>query len=86
MIKSNTRPCKAFTLREIRKERGIHIEAVCKFMGLKREIIYKWETGERCPRTIHLEKLAKFYAMTIDELMEVLAETYYIWIQKNTNK
>lgn len=53
-----------------RKRSGLSQEAVAEKLGVSRQTISKWETGETIPDIYQSKKMAKLYHMTLDELIE----------------
>lgn len=53
-----------------RKKRGLSQEAVAEKLGVSRQTISKWETGETLPDIRQSKHLAVLYGLTLDELIE----------------
>ena len=53
-----------------RKKSGLSQEAVAEKLGVSRQTISKWETGETLPDTRQSKGLAMLYHVTLDELVE----------------
>ena len=55
-------------IEEIRKERGIRQEEFAKAMGVSRQTISSLENGRYNPSILLAYKIAKYFAMTIEEV------------------
>lgn len=53
-----------------RKKSGLSQENVAEKLGVSRQIISKWETGETLPDIRQSKRLAVLYHITLDELAE----------------
>lgn len=53
-----------------RKKSGLSQEAVAGKLGVSRQTISKWETGETLPDIRQSKRLAVLYHITLDELVE----------------
>lgn len=53
-----------------RKEKGITQERLADYIGVSKASVSKWETGQSYPDIVFLPKLAAFFNITIDELIE----------------
>jgi len=58
-------------LTKYRKKNGYSQEALADKLGVSRQAISKWETGESAPDTDNLIALAKLYDVKIDDLLNV---------------
>ena len=56
-------------LATLRKEKGISQEELASQLGVSRQAVSKWETGESEPETANLVALAKIYNVSLDELV-----------------
>ena len=54
-----------------RKRRGLSQEDVAEKLGVSRQTISKWETGETIPDIRQCKRLAVLYQMSLDELIEI---------------
>lgn len=57
------------TLIELRKQKGISQENFAALFGVSRQAVSKWETGESMPDIDKLEKISRYYGLTIDQLI-----------------
>lgn len=55
-------------IEEIRKERGIRQDEFARLMGVSRQTISSLETGRYNPSVFLAHKIAKCFAMTIEEV------------------
>ena len=58
------------SLYHARKRNGLSQETVAEKLGVSRQTISKWETGETLPDIRQSKGLAMLYHMTLDELIE----------------
>ena len=58
------------SLYHARKKSGLSQENVAEKLGVSRQTISKWETGETLPDIRQSKGLARLYHMTLDELIE----------------
>ncbi len=58
-------------IRKLRREKGINQEALAAAMQVSRSAIAMWETGASRPRPDSLKKLADFFGVTTDYLLEI---------------
>lgn len=58
------------SLYHARKKSGLTQENVAEKLGVSRQTISKWETGETLPDIRQSKGLAMLYHMTLDELIE----------------
>ena len=70
-------------IQKLRKERGLTQEQVAEQLFVSRTAVSKWETGRGTPSMESLQMLAKFFGITLDELLR--AEEV-ISIAENENK
>lgn len=56
-------------LMRLRKEKGLSQEALGEKIGVTRQTVSKWETGETTPEMNKLIELARFFAVSLDELV-----------------
>jgi len=55
-------------LRDLRTARGLSMDAVGKELGVSRQAVFQWETGDTWPATPLLPKLAQVLGCSIDDL------------------
>ena len=56
-------------LQELRKNRGLTQEELAQALFVSRTAISKWESGRGYPNIDSLKAIAKFFAVTVDELL-----------------
>lgn len=56
-------------IKEQRKKSGLSQEKVAEFVGVSRQAVTKWETGQSAPSTENLFKLAEIFGTTVDMLL-----------------
>ena len=56
-------------LQELRKQKGITQEQLAQMLSVSRTAISKWESGRGYPNIDSLVAIAKFYSVTVDELL-----------------
>lgn len=56
-------------LRKLRESRGMNRKALGECCGLSKNIIGKYERGERRPTVASLERIADFFSVTTDHLL-----------------
>ena len=56
-------------IRTYRKNAKLTQEDVGQLVGVKANTVSQWETGERVPRVDMLQKLARVFGCTIDDLL-----------------
>ena len=64
------------SLRAYRVNKGLTIEQVAKQLEVSQNTIRNWERGERKPKKVYVEALAKLYGV----------DTKQIFLQKNYQK
>ena len=57
-------------LYQARKKAGLSQEGVAERLGVSRQTISKWETGETLPDIRQSKRLAALYKLTLDELID----------------
>lgn len=61
-------------LREIRKEKGLTQEAFAQLLGTSKQVLSRYETGQRSPKISQVQEYAKKLGVSAEYLMEVSAE------------
>ena len=56
-------------LQELRKQKGLTQEELAESLFVSRTAISKWESGRGYPNIDSLKAIAKFFSVTIDELL-----------------
>ena len=56
-------------LQQLRKQKGLTQEEVAQALFVSRTAVSKWESGRGYPNIYSLKALAKFFSVTIDELL-----------------
>ena len=56
-------------LQELRKRKGMTQEEAAEFLFVSRAAVSKWESGRGYPNIDSLKAIAKFYSVSIDELL-----------------
>ncbi len=62
-------------LLQLRKRRHLTQEQVAGEVGVSRQALSKWETGESAPDIENCVALARFYDVTLDDLVQYPSET-----------
>ena len=58
-------------IQELREDRGLTQQELAKILGVRREVVAKWETGLQDIKTYYTIKLAQFFNVTTDYLLGV---------------
>lgn len=58
-------------LKTLRNEKGISQEKLAQYLGVSFQAVSKWENGVTFPDIMLLPDIARFYGITVDELLEV---------------
>lgn len=66
------------SLYQARKRKGLSQEAVAGRLGVSRQTVSKWETGETLPDIRQAKRLAALYGLTLDQLLEFDADVQEI--------
>ena len=56
-------------LQELRKQQGLTQEELAEFLYVSRAAVSKWESGRGYPNLDSLKAIARFFSVTIDELL-----------------
>lgn len=66
-------PCMTYfadKLRELREAAGWTQEELAHRLGVRRQAIIKWESGEQSPRMDRLNKIADVFGVPVGELLQ----------------
>ena len=58
-----------YNLASLRKQKRLSQESVAEAIGVTRQAVAKWETGESMPDIINCNALASFYGVSLDDLI-----------------
>ena len=53
----------------LRKKRNLTQEALAEMVGVTRQTIAKWESGESAPDILNCDRLAELYEISLDDLL-----------------
>ncbi len=53
----------------LRKKKGLSQEALADIIGVSRQTIAKWESGESAPDVVHCDAMADLFDVTLDALV-----------------
>ena len=56
-------------LQELRKQKGLTQEELAEILFVSRTAVSKWESGRGYPNIDSLKAIAKFFQVTVDELL-----------------
>lgn len=59
----------AINLYNLRRYKKLSLEKVAEIIGVSRQTVGKWESGESIPDIIHCDALAALYDVTLDNLV-----------------
>ena len=59
----------AKNLAALRRDRGFSPERVAEAVGVTRQALAKWESGETTPDVLHCDRLAELYGVSLDDLL-----------------
>ena len=59
----------ARNLTTLRQASGFSQEKVAEAVGVTRQAVAKWETGESTPDVLHCDALAELYGVSLDDLL-----------------
>ena len=57
-------------LSKLRKGLGLSQEELAETLGVSRQAVSKWETGQSAPDLVNLVRLCQLYGIPTDELLE----------------
>ncbi len=55
---------------KLRKSKGITQDAFAAYVGVSRQAVYKWESGQSDPGIAHLKKIQELFGISFDELLD----------------
>lgn len=58
-------------LKELRKAKSVSQEKLAEYLGISFQAVSKWETGVTSPDITLLPDIARYYGITVDELLQV---------------
>ena len=58
-------------LKTLRKEKNISQEKLASFLDVSYQAVSKWENDITCPDIFLLPEIARFFDITVDELLQV---------------
>lgn len=58
-------------LKNLRKEKGVSQEKLAQYLNVSFQAVSKWENGNTCPDISLLPDIARFFGITVDELLQV---------------
>lgn len=58
-------------IKALRKEKGISQEKLADYLGVSFQAVSKWENDNTCPDISLLPEIARFFGITVDELLQV---------------
>jgi len=61
----------ADNLKELRKAKGVSQEKFADYLGVSYQAVSKWENGITSPDILLLPDIARYYGITVDELLQV---------------
>ena len=53
----------------LRKKKGLSQEALADRIGVSRQTVAKWESGESAPDVVHCDAMAELFDVTLDSLV-----------------
>ena len=59
------------SLKKLRQEKNISQETLAKYLGITQQSVGKWERGEGFPDITLLPKIALYFNVSIDDLLDV---------------
>ncbi len=58
-------------LKSLRKEKNVSQEKLAQYLNVSFQAVSKWENGNTCPDIALLPEIARFFGITVDELLQV---------------
>jgi len=68
-------------LKELRSEKNISSEQLAEALALSKSIIWSYELNKKDPSNIHLIKIADYFEVTVDYLLERVNKKHRINLQ-----
>ena len=62
-------------LHELRRQRRKTLEEVSEIIGVSISALYRWEHDISVPKRNHLEKVAAYYGMSLDQMLQTEGAT-----------
>lgn len=56
------------TIRELRNSRGWSQELLARELNVSHSTVYNWEKGHTTPRSLHLQKMALLFGISMDQI------------------
>ena len=60
----------AENIKNLRKEKNVSQEKLADYLNISFQAVSKWETGNACPDISLLPDIARFFGITVDELLQ----------------
>ena len=57
-------------LRQLRKDKNISQEKLAQYLNVSFQAVSKWENNNTCPDIVLLPEIARFFGITVDELLQ----------------
>ena len=76
-------------LKELRKSKNVSQEKLAEYLGVSYQAVSKWENGVTSPDILLLPDIARYYGITVDELLQVEqidADKYFEEVCSNAEK
>lgn len=76
-------------LKELRKTKNISQEKLAEYLGVSYQAVSKWENGVTSPDILLLPDIARYYGITVDELLQtekIDADKYFEEVCSNAEK
>ena len=68
---------------KLRKQRGLTQDDFASAVGVSRQAVYKWESGQSYPEAQKLLEIKKLFDISIDDLLD---DSYEVVIEKKAKK
>lgn len=73
-------------LRQLRSASGLSQEQLAERLGVTRQVVVKWETGNGMPDIDNLQQLADVFGVSLDELMDYKNATLLSAVRDNVQQ